>query len=59
LDSFVEMCEQSELSELSPERGEPAIVDSGSRKMCVISVISVIRGRLACSLSLLRGCWTV
>ena len=40
----VEMCEESELSELSPERAEPAIGDSGSRKMCVISVISVVRG---------------
>ena len=40
----VEMCEESELSELSPERAEPASGDSGSRKMCVISVISVVRG---------------
>jgi hypothetical protein len=46
----VEMCEESELSELSPERAEPAIGDSGSRKMCVISVISVVRGCLACSI---------
>jgi hypothetical protein len=41
------MCEESELSELSPERAEPAIGDSGSRKMCVISVV---RGCLACSI---------
>jgi hypothetical protein len=49
------MCEEGELSELSPKQAGPAIEDSGFRKMCVISVISVIRGCLACFLSLLRG----
>jgi hypothetical protein len=50
----VEMCEESELSELSPERAEPAIGDSGSRKICAINAVSAIRGDLACSI-LIKG----
>jgi hypothetical protein len=51
----VEMCEESELSELSPERAGPGIDDSGSRKTRAISAISAVRGCLECSLSLIKG----
>jgi len=37
------MCELSELRELSLERAGHAIGDSGSRKICVISVVCVVR----------------
>jgi hypothetical protein len=50
------MCEEPELS---PKQAGPRIDDSGSGKICAISAISAIRGCLARSLSLLRGCRTV
>jgi hypothetical protein len=50
------MCEESEESELSPKQAGPAVDDSGSGKICAISAI---RGCLARSLSLLRGCRAV
>ena len=52
--AIAEMCELSELSELSPERAGPGIDDSLIQKRCAKSAISEIRG-LSVLVILIKG----